>query len=110
MIKLIFQVIQSRDGGVNILIILNKFFTMAKKQILVQEYCFVICRSLASSAGKQIYLVDKYRIPAMIYSPGYITKALPNLVSQIDIMPPVLVYSTFVSIEIFWSRCITTRL
>jgi arylsulfatase A-like enzyme len=43
-------------------------------------------------AGKTELPVDKYRIPAMIYSPGFIQpQRYTKLMSQIDIMPTLLV-------------------
>jgi phosphoglycerol transferase MdoB-like AlkP superfamily enzyme len=83
---------KSRDGGVKYTdYALKKFFTMAKKQSWFKNTVFVIIADhCASSAGKTDLPIDKYRIPAMIYSPGYITpQHFPNLVSQIDIMPTV---------------------
>ena len=83
---------KSRDGGVKYTdYALNKFFTMAKKQPWFKNTVFVIVADhCASSAGKTELPIDKYRIPAMIYSPGYIApQHYTNLVSQIDIMPTV---------------------
>ena len=64
---------------------------MAKKQPWFKNTVFVIVADhCASSAGKTELPIDKYRIPAMIYSPGYIApQHYTNLVSQIDIMPTV---------------------
>jgi phosphoglycerol transferase MdoB-like AlkP superfamily enzyme len=46
--------------------------------VILADHC-------ASSAGKTELPVDKYRIPAMIYSPGFIAPAqYTNLMSQID--------------------------
>ena len=81
---------KSRDGGVKYTdYALNKFFTMAKKQPWFKNTVFVIIADhCASSAGKTDLPIDKYRIPAMIYSPGFIApQHFPKLVSQIDIMP-----------------------
>jgi len=51
--------------------------------VILADHC-------ASSAGKTELPVDKYRIPAMIYSPGFIEpKRVTNLMSQIDVMPTV---------------------
>jgi phosphoglycerol transferase MdoB-like AlkP superfamily enzyme len=50
--------------------------------VILADHC-------ASSAGKTELPVDKYRIPAMIYSPGFIAPAQYNLMSQIDVMPTV---------------------
>ena len=81
---------KSRDGGVKYTdYALNQFFSMAKKQPWFNNTIFVIVADhCASSAGKTELPVDKYRIPAMIYSPGFIKpQRYTNLVSQIDIMP-----------------------
>lgn len=83
---------KSRDGGVKYTdYALNKFFTMVKKQAWFKNTVFVILADhCASSAGKTELPIDKYRIPAMIYSPGFIApQHYTNMVSQIDIMPTV---------------------
>jgi phosphoglycerol transferase MdoB-like AlkP superfamily enzyme len=83
---------KSRDGGVKYTdYSLRKFFAMAKKQAWFANTVFVIVSDhCASSAGKTELPVDKYRIPAMIYSPGFIEpQRYTNLMSQIDIMPTV---------------------
>ena len=81
---------KSRDGGVKYTdYSLRKFFEMAKKQdwykntilIIVADHC-------ASSAGKTELPLDKYRIPGMIFSEGFIApRQFNQLMSQIDIMP-----------------------
>jgi phosphoglycerol transferase MdoB-like AlkP superfamily enzyme len=49
---------------------MKKFFEMAEKQPWFSNTVFVIVADhCASSAGKTELPVDKYRIPAMIYSP-----------------------------------------
>lgn len=81
---------KSRDGGVKYTdYALKKFFTMAQKQPWFANTVFVIVSDhCASSAGKTELPVDKYRIPAMIYSPGFIQpQRYTKLMSQIDIMP-----------------------
>ena len=81
---------KSRDGGVKYTdYALKKFFTMAKNQPWFKNTVFVIIADhCASSAGKTDLPIDKYRIPAMIYSPSYVTAGrFTDLVSQIDIMP-----------------------
>ncbi|MGO4821754.1 MULTISPECIES: LTA synthase family protein [unclassified Flavobacterium] len=83
---------KSRDGGVKYTdYAMKKFFEMAKKQPWFANTVFVILADhCASSAGKTELPVDKYRIPAMIYSPGFIQpQHYTKLVSQIDIMPTV---------------------
>ncbi len=51
--------------------------------VIVADHC-------ASSAGKTSIPVDKYHIPAIIYSPGFIRpQRVEKLCSQIDLMPTV---------------------
>jgi phosphoglycerol transferase MdoB-like AlkP superfamily enzyme len=81
---------KSRDGGVKYTdYALKKFFEMASKQPWFKNTVFVILADhCASSAGKTELPVDKYRIPAMIYSPGFIQpQKYTNVMSQIDVMP-----------------------
>jgi len=81
---------KSRDGGVKYTdYALKKFFDMASKQSWFKNTVFVILADhCASSAGKTELPVDKYRIPAMIYSPGFIQpQKYNNVMSQIDVMP-----------------------
>ncbi|MBW4360453.1 LTA synthase family protein [Flavobacterium taihuense] len=82
--------VKSRDGGVKYTdYALRKFFEMASKQPWYKNTVFVILADhCASSAGKTELPVDKYRIPAMIYSPGFIQpQKYTNVMSQIDVMP-----------------------
>ncbi|MEL1240241.1 LTA synthase family protein [Flavobacterium flavipallidum] len=84
---------KSRKGGVKYTdYSLRKFFEMAEKQPWFKNTVFVIVADhCASSAGKTELPLDKYRIPAMIYSPGFIEpKHYTQLMSQIDLMPTVL--------------------
>lgn len=81
---------KSREGGVKYTdYALKQFFAMAKKQTWYENTVFVILADhCASSAGKTALPLDKYRIPAIIFSP----KDLPaqncnKLMSQIDVMP-----------------------
>ena len=81
---------KSRDGGVKYTdYALKQFFTMARKQPWFKNTVFVILADhCASSSGKTELPMDKYRIPAFIYSPGFIpAKEQTVLMSQIDIMP-----------------------
>lgn len=81
---------KSRDGGVKYTdYSLRKFFEMAKKQDWYPNTVFVIISDhCASSAGKTELPMDKYRIPAMIFSEGFIAPQQFNqLMSQIDVMP-----------------------
>ena len=84
---------KSRDGGVKYTdYAMKKFFEMAKKQPWFNNTVFVIVADhCASSAGKTELPADKYRIPALIYSPGFVQpQYYTNLMSQIDVMPTVL--------------------
>jgi phosphoglycerol transferase MdoB-like AlkP superfamily enzyme len=81
---------KSRDGGVKYTdFALKQFFEMAKKQSWYNNTVFVIIADhCASSAGKTELPLDKYRIPAMIFSPKDIqAKQYNQLMSQIDVMP-----------------------
>ncbi|MDR6921176.1 phosphoglycerol transferase MdoB-like AlkP superfamily enzyme [Chryseobacterium sp. 2987] len=81
---------KSRDGGVKYTdYSLRKFFEMAKKQDWYKNTVFVIIADhCASSAGKTELPMDKYRIPAMIFSDGFIQpQKFDRLMSQIDVMP-----------------------
>ncbi|REC80383.1 LTA synthase family protein [Chryseobacterium elymi] len=81
---------KSRDGGVKYTdYSLRMFFEMAKKQDWYKNTVFVIIADhCASSAGKTELPMDKYRIPAMIFSEGFIQpQKFDKLMSQIDIMP-----------------------
>ena len=83
---------KSRDGGVKYTdFAMRKFFKLAEKQPWFTNTVFVIIADhCASSAGKTELPVDKYRIPAMIYSPEFVQPSHLNLLmSQIDIMPTV---------------------
>ncbi len=81
---------KSREGGVKYTdYSLRKFFAMAKKQDWYENTVFVIISDhCASSAGKTELPMDKYRIPAMIFSEGFIQpQKFDGLMSQIDVMP-----------------------
>lgn len=81
---------KSRDGGVKYTdYSIRKFFEMAKKQDWYKNTVFVIIADhCASSAGKTELPMDKYRIPAMIFSEGFIQpQKFDQLMSQIDVMP-----------------------
>lgn len=81
---------KSREGGVKYTdYALKQFFETAKKQSWFKNTVFVIVADhCASSSGKTQLPLDKYRIPALIYSPGFIQPAVYNkMVSQIDLMP-----------------------
>ncbi|VXB91317.1 Sulfatase [Flavobacterium sp. 9AF] len=81
---------KTREGGVKYTdYALREFFSMAKKETWFKNTVFVIVADhCASSSGKTELPIDKYRIPAMIFSPGFIKpKHETKLVSQIDLMP-----------------------
>jgi phosphoglycerol transferase MdoB-like AlkP superfamily enzyme len=82
--------IKSREGGVKYTdYALRQFFKKAAKEPWFKNTVFVIVSDhCASSSGKTELPMDKYRIPAMIYAPGFITPTNNNkLMSQIDLMP-----------------------
>lgn len=81
--------IKSRDGGVKYTdYALRQFFNKAKLQPWFENTVFVIIADhCASSAGKTELPLDKYRIPALIYSPDIKPEKCTKLMSQIDIMP-----------------------
>ncbi|MBA0883843.1 LTA synthase family protein [Flavobacterium undicola] len=84
---------KSRSGGVKYTdYAMKKFFEMAEKQPWFKNTVFVIIADhCASSAGKTELPLDKYRIPAMIYAPGFVKpQHYTQLMSQIDIMPTAL--------------------
>lgn len=84
---------KSRSGGVKYTdYALKQFFAMAEKQSWFNNTVFVIVADhCASSSGKTELPLEKYRIPAMIYAPGFIApKHVPTLMSQIDLMPTVM--------------------
>ncbi|WP_163394599.1 LTA synthase family protein [Flavobacterium limi] len=80
---------KSRNGGVKYTdYAMRRFFAMARKQSWFQNTVFVIVADhCASSAGKTQLPLEKYRIPAFIYSPGIKAEKYNKLMSQIDLMP-----------------------
>lgn len=84
---------KSRQGGVKYTdYALHQFFKMASKQPWYKNTVFVIVADhCASSAGKTDLPMDKYRIPAIVYSPdGFIKPGkFTEVMSQIDLMPTV---------------------
>lgn len=81
---------KSREGGVKYTdYSLRKFFEMAKKQKWYSNTVFVIVADhCASSAGDTELPMDKYKIPAMIFSEGFIQpQKFTQTMSQIDLMP-----------------------
>ena len=81
--------IKSRDGGVKYTdYALRQFFNQAKKQPWFKNTVFVIVADhCASSAGKTELPLDKYRIPALIYTSDMKPEKCTKLMSQIDVMP-----------------------
>lgn len=83
---------KSREGGVKYTdYALRQFFKMAEKQPWFHNTVFVIVADhCASSSGKTELPLNKYRIPAMVYAPGFIQpQKATKLMSQIDLMPTV---------------------
>lgn len=81
---------KSRDGGVKYTdYSVRKFFELAKKQPWYSNTVFVIVADhCASSAGKTELPLEKYRIPGMIFAPGFVQPSkFSTLMSQIDVMP-----------------------
>lgn len=81
---------KTRAGGVMYTdYALGRFINEARRRPWGKEAVFVIVADhCASSAGKTELPLEKYHIPAMIHSPGFIAPAsVDKTVSQIDIMP-----------------------
>ena len=81
---------KSRNGGVKYTdYALQQFFKMAKEQSWFKNTVFVIVADhCASSSGKTELPLDKYRIPAMVFSENFIKpQQFNSLMSQIDVMP-----------------------
>ncbi|WP_124640415.1 LTA synthase family protein [Amniculibacterium aquaticum] len=84
---------KSREGGVKYTdYALKQFFNLAKKQSWYKNTVFVIVSDhCASSAGKTELPLDKYRIPGMIFSEGFIEpQQFTTMTSQIDVMPTLM--------------------
>lgn len=84
---------KSRNGGVKYTdYSLKQFFAMAQKQSWFQNTVFVIVADhCASSSGKTELPLEKYRIPALVYAPGFVKPThVPTLMSQIDLLPTVM--------------------
>ena len=71
---------------------IGDFLAKASKKPWFNETVFVILADhCASSAGKTSIPLEKYHIPAIIYSPGFIEpQRVTKTCSQIDIMPTLL--------------------
>jgi len=85
---------KSRKGGVKYTDYSMKlFFELAEKQPWYNNTVFVIVSDhCASSAGSTELPLDRYRIPAMIFTPDGSIKPqkFTGLMSQIDLMPTLL--------------------
>ena len=70
---------------------IGQFLAQASRKPWFANTVFVIVADhCASSAGKTSIPVDKYHIPAIVYSPGFIRpRRVEKLCSQIDLMPTV---------------------
>lgn len=70
---------------------IGQFLAEASRKPWFDDTVFIIVADhCASSAGKTSIPVDKYHIPAIIYSPGFIQpQRVDKLCSQIDLMPTV---------------------
>lgn len=70
---------------------IGQFLAEASRKPWFDNTVFVIVADhCASSAGKTSIPVDKYHIPAIVYSPGFIQpRRVEKLCSQIDLMPTV---------------------
>lgn len=103
---------KSRKGGVKYTdYALRNFFKMAEKQPWFKNTVFVILADhCASSSGKTELPVEKYRIPAMIYSPGFISPSRNNtLMSQIDVMPTLFGLLNFKYESKFYGQDVFSR-
>lgn len=83
----------SREGAVKYTdFAIGQFIRNARNQPWFKNTLFIIVADhCASSAGKTDLPVNKYKIPLMMYAPGFIEPGvMPRLMSQIDIGPTVL--------------------
>jgi phosphoglycerol transferase MdoB-like AlkP superfamily enzyme len=84
---------KSRQGGVKYTdYAIGQFLKEARKKTWFANTVFIIIADhCASSAGSTSIPLDKYHIPAIVYSPGFIApRHISKLCSQIDIMPTIL--------------------
>ncbi|SEJ61999.1 Phosphoglycerol transferase MdoB [Dyadobacter sp. SG02] len=82
-----------RDGAVKYTdFAIGQFIRSARNKPWFKNTLFVIVADhCASSAGKTDLPVNRYKIPLLIYAPGFIPPGImPRLMSQIDIGPTVL--------------------
>lgn len=71
---------------------IGQFIRLARSKPWFNNTLFVIVADhCASSAGKTDLPVNRYKIPLLIYAPGFIKAGtMPRLMSQIDIGPTIL--------------------
>lgn len=84
---------QCRDAAVKYTdYAIGRFLSQASKKSWFKNTVFiVIADHCASSAGKTSLPLDKYHIPCLVYSPGFIVpQAFRKTCSQIDVMPTLL--------------------
>ncbi len=84
---------QCRDAAVKYTdYAIGRFLSQASKKSWFKNTVFiVIADHCASSAGKTSLPLDKYHIPCLVYSPGFIVpQAFKKTCSQIDVMPTLL--------------------
>lgn len=84
---------QCRDAAVKYTdYAIGRFLSQASKKSWFKNTVFiVIADHCASSAGKTSLPLDKYHIPCLVYSPGFIApQAFKKTCSQIDVMPTLL--------------------
>lgn len=82
-----------RDGAVKYTdYAIGQFIRLARNKPWFNNTLFVIVADhCASSAGKTDLPVNRYKIPLLIYSPGFVKAGtMPRLMSQIDIGPTIL--------------------
>jgi len=83
----------SREGAVKYTdYAIGRFIESVRKKPWFGNTVFVIVADhCASSAGKTDLPVNRYKIPLLIYAPGFIKPGvMPRLMSQIDIGPTIL--------------------
>lgn len=71
---------------------IGRFLKLAAKKPWFKNTVFVVIADhCASSAGKTSLPLDKYHIPCIVYSPGFITpQVFKKTCSQIDVVPTLL--------------------
>lgn len=103
---------KSREGGVKYTdYALRQFFNQAKKMPWYKNTVFVIVADhCASSSGKTELPMEKYRIPALIYAPGFVQpQNCTKLMSQIDLMPTLMGLLNFNYQSKFYGQDVFTK-